>query len=201
MKSSQCRFCHSEPETLSHVLSSCKALSFTDHLERHNDVALQILHDICKSTRTDFKNEWWRGVRPPPKTLNLNGGGSVQWDWRIEVTGPTRGNKPDILLTLFNGKRLLIEVTVCGDALVSIRHQDKTWKYQTLARAMAAEQRGAHPEVVAFALGVTGAVSVETTRSVDALRRAGIQLHLETMQMKAATGSARIVRKLMASRG
>jgi hypothetical protein len=39
----KCRFCHANKESLDHILSHCKKLTFTDYLDRHDQVARQVL--------------------------------------------------------------------------------------------------------------------------------------------------------------
>ena len=113
LTSTACRFCHSKPETLDHVLTGCGALSWTDHLQRHNDVAKRIYFAICKATGTRFRREWW--TRRPPSTLPLVGGGHIHWDRKIAVFHSVDATWPDIVLQLPDRRRLLIEVTVCSD--------------------------------------------------------------------------------------
>ena len=65
---------------------------------------------------------------------------------------------------------------------------------------MASAERGPHPQVMAFAIGVTGVVADDVLLSVRPLETAGIPLRLPTVQLAAAFGyMVAIVRKLMST--
>ena len=110
-----------------------------------------------------------------------------------EDCGLPLATRPDIVLQLPDRRRLLIEVTVCSDSLVVTRQSEKTAKYHPLSQALASAEQVPHPQVV------TGVVPDDVLLSVRALETAGIPLRLSTLQRAAAFGSARIVRKLMAT--
>ena len=44
----RCRMCHSQPETVEHIVSGCQTLAADLYLNRHNQAAAQIHLDICK---------------------------------------------------------------------------------------------------------------------------------------------------------
>ena len=43
----RCRMCHTQPETVEHIISGCQPLADQD-LNRHNQVAAQLHLDICR---------------------------------------------------------------------------------------------------------------------------------------------------------
>ena len=44
----RCRMCHSQPETVKHIIFACQTLAADPYLYRHNQVATQMYLDICK---------------------------------------------------------------------------------------------------------------------------------------------------------
>ena len=44
----RCRMCHTQVETVEHILSGCQTLAAEKYLNRHNQVAAQLHLDICK---------------------------------------------------------------------------------------------------------------------------------------------------------
>ena len=44
----RCRMCHTQVETVEHIISGCQTLAADKYLNRHNQVAAQLHLDICK---------------------------------------------------------------------------------------------------------------------------------------------------------
>ena len=44
----RCRMCHTQPETVEHIISGCQTLAADQYLNRHNQVAAQLHLDICR---------------------------------------------------------------------------------------------------------------------------------------------------------
>ena len=44
----RCRMCHTQPETVEHIISGCQTLAAEQYLNRHNQVAAQLHLDICR---------------------------------------------------------------------------------------------------------------------------------------------------------
>ena len=47
--------CHQEPETSDHILSACAALSFTNYLDRHDQVSRQVAKAIVEKFRVESR--------------------------------------------------------------------------------------------------------------------------------------------------
>ena len=52
-----CRHCNQESETLDYILSACTALSFTNYLDRHDQVARQVAKVIVEKFGVEWKDE------------------------------------------------------------------------------------------------------------------------------------------------
>ena len=46
----RCRMCHTQAETVEHIISGCQTLAADKYLNRHNQVAAQLHLDICRAT-------------------------------------------------------------------------------------------------------------------------------------------------------
>ena len=46
--SDRCRKCHTQPDTVEHIISGCQRLATDQYLNRHNQVATQLHLDICR---------------------------------------------------------------------------------------------------------------------------------------------------------
>ena len=88
---------------------------------------------------------------------------------------------------------------MCKDDYVVERSELKEQKYLEL-RADLARRYQSKVINLAIAIGVTGVVSLKTREAVQKLNRFGIPLVLSKLQKAAATGSAIILRRVLAQK-
>ena len=55
----RCRMCHTQPETVEHIISGCQTLAADQYLNRHNQVAAQLHLDICRHYGIKVEAECW----------------------------------------------------------------------------------------------------------------------------------------------
>ena len=60
----RCRMCHTQPETVEHILSGCQTLAADQYLNRHNQVAAQLHLDICRHYDIKVEAECWYQHKP-----------------------------------------------------------------------------------------------------------------------------------------
>ena len=60
----RCRMCHTQPETVEHIISGCQTLAADQYLNRHNQVAAQLDLDICKHYGIKVEVECWYQHKP-----------------------------------------------------------------------------------------------------------------------------------------
>jgi hypothetical protein len=101
-------------------------------------------------------------------------------------------------LCLPDGRTYFIEFTVCADALVVKRYQEKVEKYQPLCRASIPIFNSA-PRLLVFAVGCTGAIGNGTLTDLGMLKKLGVALSPATLQRTAAVGSLKVVEKVLYS--
>ena len=60
----RCRMCHTQPETVEHIISGCQTLAADQYLNRHNQVAAQLHLDICRHYGIKVEAECWYQHKP-----------------------------------------------------------------------------------------------------------------------------------------
>ena len=60
----RCRMCHTQPETVEHIISGCQTLAADQYLYRHNQVAAQLHLDTCKHYGIKVKAHCWYQYKP-----------------------------------------------------------------------------------------------------------------------------------------
>ena len=60
----KCRMCHTQPETVKHIISGCQTLAADQYLNRHNQVAAQLHLDICRHYGIKVEAECWYQHKP-----------------------------------------------------------------------------------------------------------------------------------------
>ena len=60
----RCRMCHTQPETVEHIISGCQTLAADQYLNRHNQVAAQLHLVICKHYVIKVEAECWYQHKP-----------------------------------------------------------------------------------------------------------------------------------------
>ena len=60
----RCRMCHTQTETVEHIISGCQTLAADPYLNRHNQVAAQLHLDICRHYGIKVEAECWYQHRP-----------------------------------------------------------------------------------------------------------------------------------------
>ena len=104
--------------------------------------------------------------------------------------------RPDIYVSVPNGKRASIEVTVCNDDRVCNRADEKQAKYLPLRDDIGSQ--GSHcPTIFPIAIGTTGVVGKVTENAVKKLNDWGIPLQLSKLQKAAAIGTAKTIMRVL----
>ena len=60
----RCRTCHTQPETVEHIISGCQTLAADQYLNRHNQVVAQLHLDICRHYGIKVEAECWYQHKP-----------------------------------------------------------------------------------------------------------------------------------------
>ena len=60
----RCRMCHTQLETVEHIISGCQTLAADQYLNRHNQVAAQVHLEICRHYGIKVEAECWYQHKP-----------------------------------------------------------------------------------------------------------------------------------------
>ena len=90
------RMCHTQPETVKHIISGCQTLAAYQYLNSHNKVAAQLHLDICRHYDIKVEAECW--YQHNPQWVMENEKTTILWDSPIMTDRHVPCNKPDIVI-------------------------------------------------------------------------------------------------------
>ena len=70
--------CHTQPETVEHLISGCQTLAADQYLNRYNQVTAQLHLDICRHCGIKVEAECW--YQHKPEGVMENEKAPIQWD-------------------------------------------------------------------------------------------------------------------------
>ena len=74
----RCGMCHTQPETVEHIISGCQTLAADQYLNRYNHVAAQLHLDICRQYVIKVEAECW--YQHKPEQVIENEKATILWD-------------------------------------------------------------------------------------------------------------------------
>ena len=92
----RCRMCHTQAETVEHIISGCQTLAVDKYLNRHNQVAAQLHLDICKHYAIKVDAQHW--YQHNPEQVMENEKATILWDHQVKTDRHIPCNKPDIII-------------------------------------------------------------------------------------------------------
>ena len=90
------RMCHTQPETVEHMISGCETLAADQYLNRRNQVAAQLHLDICRHYGIKVEAECW--YQHKPERVMENEKATIPWDSPIITDRHVACYKPDIVI-------------------------------------------------------------------------------------------------------
>ena len=96
LNTDRCRMCHTQPETVDHIISGCQTLAADQYLKRHNQVAPQLHMDICRHYGIKVEAECW--YQHKPERVMENEKATILWDSPVITDRHVPYNKPDIVI-------------------------------------------------------------------------------------------------------
>ena len=60
----RCKMCHTQAETVEHIISGCQTLAADKYFNKHNQVATQLHLDICKHFAIKVDTQHWYQHNP-----------------------------------------------------------------------------------------------------------------------------------------
>ena len=192
---SQCRHCGEHPETITHIVGSCSALSSSLYLPiRHNAVAKTLFNEIIRLEEPEHSF-----VNPPP--IMRVGSLELWWDVKVATTPPTEFNRPDIVMFDNETKQCkVIEVSVPLDCNVAKVEVEKRDKYAQLIIGLQRLYPTFEFEAVPVVLGATGLVtgSIKEQLGKIGFKERKSRHMVQLLQERALIGTIKIVKSAMA---
>ena len=118
----------------------------------------------------------------------------TEGDPKVRTAEKMEHNHPDMSIQLPEGPVVILEFTVCRDAVVVERAQQKEQRYRQLAEDWAKKHQ-VFPTVSSI-VGTRG-VPQRTLDSLATLKRWGFDVSISRLQKSAAIGSVKIVWKTL----
>ena len=123
--------CHTQPESVEHIISGCQTLAADQYLNRHNQVAGQLHLDICQHYGSKVEAECW--YQHKPEQVMENEKATILWDTPIITDRHVPCIKPD---TVIQEKKSvwcqIIDVTIPSDYNIQKKATEKMSKYVDL---------------------------------------------------------------------
>ena len=203
-----CPLCKEKPQTMDHVLSSCKiALANGRYTWRHNKVLTELARSIKEQMQPETKDsaltfvtegkkkKWVASKKMPEISVGRNLIGTSE-EWSMSADLPEwqsypefikkTGQRPDIVLWSESGAWVsLVELSVPYESRLNEQHEYKLRKYEDLANQVTSE--GYKCTIKPVEVGARGFVSASTCQLLGQL---GIKGHKRTATIKRLSETA-----------
>ena len=203
-----CPLCKEKPQTMDHVLSSCKiALANGRYTWRHNKVLTELARSIKEQMQPETKDsaltfitegkekKWVASKKMPEISVGQNLIGTSE-EWSMSADLPEwqsypefikkTGQRPDIVLWSESGAWVsLVELSVPYESRLNEQHEYKLRKYEDLANQVTSE--GYKCTIKPVEVGARGFVSASTCQLLGQL---GIKGHKRTATIKRLSETA-----------
>ena len=192
--SDKCRFCHTEVESSSHLMSACQTLMGDGHYtKRHNAVCRYIHWKICNAIGMETKPVWDH----EPERSTAHEDFVIYYDKPIPLGRFVEGGaiKPDIVLWDRKSKAAqIIEVSVPNDYGLNRAEREKTNKYQDLKNDLRTTWGLKEIELIPVIVGATGLVKKNLKSNLQAIKGSP---SIEEVQLAAIKGTITILKRAL----
>ena len=188
----RCRMCHTQTETVEHVISRCQTLAADKYLNRYNQVAAQLHLDICKHYGIKVEAQYW--YQHNPVQVIENEKATILWDYQVKTDKHIQCNKPDLIVQEKESERcVIIDVAILSDYNIQKKATDKMSKYVDL-QIKCQRMWDKKVEVIPLIIGATGVVD----RNIQScLKKISGKHNIYNLQRSAILGTAHILRKVL----
>ena len=192
----KCRFCHTEVESPSHLMSGCQTLLADGHYtKRHNKVCKYLHWSILRDKNIPTKDIWLHEPEPVTAKDDI----TVFYD-KIIPTGRFIENgalRPDIVVWDKKEKTaLIIDVCVPNDMGINRAEREKVTKYQDLKHALRECWNLKDIDVIPVIIGATGVMKDNLQGYLDAIPG---QPKKHEVQIAAIRGTVSILKRALGS--
>ena len=190
----KCRFCHTEVESVSHLMSGCQTLLADGHYtNRHNKVCRYLHWKVCNEI-----GMWTKPIQdhePAPTTSYEDY--VIFYDKPISLGRYVEGGaiKPDIVVWDRKAKTAqIIEVTVPNDYGLNRAEREKNNKYQDLKNDLRTTWGLTNIELIPVVVGATGLVKNNLSDHLQAIIG---KPDIEEVQLAAIKGTITILKRAL----
>ena len=193
-----CRKCGKKVETVTHLVSSCGALSQYHYRKRHDKMGLRIYWELCRKYNIKCSDKWYSET-PDKVRKSECGQFEIWWDRIVETPKALKHCKPDVVvIDRARKKWTIIDFAVPIDQNVKAKEEEKCANYSELAD----EIRKLHKvktSVVPLVVGALGVVTKNLKVQLKSLEIPNVHQVFACMQMSAVLGTAIILRQVLNS--
>jgi hypothetical protein len=120
----KCNKCESGRETTEHILSECRALAAKEYVNRHNNVAKILHHELAmKHGLIETNTPYYKYT---PHTILENERYKLYWDRTIITDRTISNNRPDItLIDKVKKKTFLIDIAIPSDHRSQLKYNEE----------------------------------------------------------------------------
>ena len=187
---SKCRLCKQHDETIQHIITGCTKLAGTAYMERHNQVALIVYRNICKTYNIETPKNWWEY----PEKVVENDQAKILWDFHIQTDKQVRANQPDIVIVDKDKKEAtIIDIAIPNDVNIREKEHEKIDKYQPLSEELRRIWK-VKTNVVPVVVGSLGAVTPTHQQWLDKIPGKHCR---NTLQKCTLLGTSKIIRRTL----
>ena len=194
----KCRFCHTEVESVGHLMSGCQTLMGDGHYtSRHNMVCRYIHWKVCKAIGVEVKPVQLH--EPAPITPHEEY--IIYYDKCIPLGRFVESGavKPDIVIWDTKSKTAqIVEVTVPNDFGLNRAEREKNNKYQDLKNDLRNTWGLKNIELIPVVVGTTGLVKNNLQQHLKAIIG---EPALEEIQLAAIKGTIRLLKRALSHQG
>ena len=184
--------CHTQTETVEHIISGCQTLAADQYLNRHNQVAAQLHLDICRHYGIKVEAKCW--YQHKPEQVMENEKATILWNSPIITDRRVPCNKPDIVIQENKSDRCqIIDLAILSDYNIQKSTTEKMTKYvdlQTECRRMWNKK----VEVIPVITGTTGIADKNMKKYVG---RIPGHYNIYSLQRSVILATAHILRKVL----
>ena len=191
----QCRFCHTEVESVNHLVSGCKILLADGYYAaRHNKICKYLHWKICKEVKIEVKDNIWEHE---PERAVKNDNVTIFYDMNIPAGRFIENSaiKPDIVIWNRQARTAkIVEVTVPNDYGLNRAERVKIAKYQDLKNHLRTTWSLKEIDIIPVVVGATGLMKNNLKNYLESIPGSPIA---QEVQIAAIKGTVTILKRAL----
>ena len=149
---------------------------------------------MCKKFKFDHTNKWYM---PNPAPVLENAKHKLLWDFNLQTDHQIPARRLDLIIIIKKRTCKIVDFAVPVDHRIKLKECEKKDKYLDLARELK-KLWNMQVAIIPIVIGVFGTVTKGLLKGLEELAVGG---RVETIQTTALLRTARILRKVLETRG